>query len=136
MRLGGVLVFLLAGAALAGEDRITTTEAKEHVGETRVYTVTGIVRGTRLPEKNPSGTVLLLDLDGVHPDQVCTVQVLDASGMAGCRSAPEAPTDKVITSPVTYQDKVIAVTGKITEENGVVVITVRTRCQIFVIEKP
>lgn len=67
------LVFLPAGLSLAGQSaKITTGEAKNHVGEKE--TVCGHVAGSRYADKS-KGQPTFLDLDGRYPHAAFTILI-------------------------------------------------------------
>jgi len=80
--------------------RLTAGEAKDHIGERA--TVCGKVASTRYAATT-RGRPTFLNLDKAHPNQVFTVLIWGESR------------EKFGTPEVTYRDKQICATGKITE---------------------
>ena len=103
-RLTLIAIFLGVALPVSAQRKLTTTEAKDHVGETG--TVCGTVVSTRYAASTRSQPTFL-NLDQPYPNQVFTVLIWGSN-----RS-------KVGTPEVDYKGKRICATGKITEYRGV-----------------
>jgi hypothetical protein len=97
------LFLLLASSTLAQTNKITATEAKDHVGETR--TVCGKVASTHFAAKS-KGQPTFLNLDDRYPKEVFTILIWGSD-----RAKFGAPETK-------YRDARVCVTGKITSYRG------------------
>ena len=105
-RLSGVLAICLLGmsvAALGQGKKLTTAEAKDHIGEQA--TVCGRVASTRYAETT-RGKPTFLNLDKPYPSQLFTVLI-----WGDHREKFGSPEEK-------YRDKQVCATGKITEYRG------------------
>jgi DNA/RNA endonuclease YhcR with UshA esterase domain len=110
------LALSLSGPLLA-QSRLSTAEAKNHIGETA--TVCGSVVSTRYASST-KGQPTFLNLDEPYPKQVFTILIWGES-----RS-------KFGTPESDYKGKKICITGKITEYRGVPEIVAESPKQIAV----
>jgi hypothetical protein len=102
-KLSGILTICLLGmsvAALGQAKKLTTAEAKDHIGE--LATVCGRVASTRYAETT-RGKPTFLNLDKPYPSQLFTVLI-----WGDHREKFGNPEEK-------YRDKQVCVTGKIAE---------------------
>jgi micrococcal nuclease len=107
MRITRTLLLLLIGAVFVlpvnAQKKLTTSEAKEHFGETA--TVCGDVVSTRFADST-KGQPTFLNLDKPYPNQIFTVVIWGNN-----RSKFGAPESD-------YKGKRVCVTGKITAYAG------------------
>src|ERR1700739_3875950 len=96
------LVVLFAASALLAADKISSTEAKDHVGE--MGTVCGHVSDTRYVENGSH--VTFLNFEKPSPNHTFTAFV------------PASSRAKVGTPEKDYKDKDVCVTGKIQDYHG------------------
>jgi hypothetical protein len=94
-----LLFFALAFSTSAQTNKLTATEAKDHVGETR--TVCGKVVSTHFASKS-KGEPTFLNLDEPYPKEIFTILIWGSD-----RAKFSAPETK-------YKDARVCVTGKIT----------------------
>jgi hypothetical protein len=97
------LFCLLALSTAAQTNKITATEAKDHVGETR--TVCGKVASAYFASKS-KGEPTFLNLDEPYPKEVFTILIWGSH-----RAKFDTPKTK-------YKDARLCVTGKITSYRG------------------
>jgi DNA/RNA endonuclease YhcR with UshA esterase domain len=108
------LVLLIIQPALA-QKKLTTAEAKDHIGETA--TVCGNVVSTRY-SPSTKGQPTFLNLDKAYPNQVFTVVIWGSNRT------------KFGTPEVDYKGKRICVTGKIAEYRNLPEVTADGPAQI------
>lgn len=96
-------LFLLAASTLFAQDRISSADAKDHMGQTA--TVCGKVATTRYLQ-NSAKRPTFLNFDKPYPDHTFTAVIF------GDNRA------KFGTPEQTFRDKNVCVTGEITEYNG------------------
>lgn len=94
-----LLLFLLTFSTAAQSNKITASEAKDHVGETR--TVCGKVASTHYASGS-KGQPTFLNLDEAYPKEVFTILIWGS----------DRP--KFGTPETKYKDARVCVTGKIT----------------------
>jgi DNA/RNA endonuclease YhcR with UshA esterase domain len=99
-----LLAISLFGASLFAQKKLTTSEAKEHIGETA--TVCGTVVSARYAAST-KGQPTFLNLDRAYPGQVFTVLIWGSDRA------------KFVAPETDYRGKRICATGKITEYRGV-----------------
>jgi hypothetical protein len=97
------LFSVLAFSTTAQTNKITATEAKDHVGETR--TVCGKVASTHFASKS-KGQPTFLNLDEPYPKEVFTILIWGSDRA------------KFGTPETKYKDARVCVTGKITSYRG------------------
>jgi DNA/RNA endonuclease YhcR with UshA esterase domain len=97
------LFLLFAFRTLAQTNKITTAEAKDHVGETQ--TVCGKVVSTHYAVKS-KGEPTFLNLDEPYPKEVFTILIWGSDRA------------KLGTPETKYKDTRVCVTGKITSYRG------------------
>ena len=98
-----LLLFLLTFSTAAQSNKITASEAKDHVGETR--TVCGKVASTHYASGS-KGQPTFLNLDEAYPKEVFTILIWGS----------DRP--KFGTPETKYKDARVCVTGKITSYRG------------------
>jgi len=99
-----IWIATIFSVTLAAQKKLTTAEAKDHVGETA--TVCGTVASTRYAAST-RGQPTFLNLDKPYPSQIFTALIWGSN-----RS-------KFGTPEIDYKGKRVCVTGKITEYRGV-----------------
>jgi hypothetical protein len=97
------LVALLFAPVLSAQKKVTTAEAKDHIGETA--TVCGQVASARFASST-RGRPTFLNLDKPYPSQIFTALIWGEN-----RAKFGKPEDD-------YRNKRVCVTGKITEYRG------------------
>jgi hypothetical protein len=110
------LVFLATGTALA-QQRLKSSEAKDHVGETA--TVCGLVASTHYAASSRRQPTFL-NLDAAYPSQIFTIVIWGSDRTKFGR--PEAE----------YNNKRVCITGKISEYKGVAEVIATEPSQIKV----
>ena len=116
-----ILIFLLFSFPSLAQQKLTTSEAKNHVGQTA--TVCGQVASTNYAART-RGRPTFLNLDRPYPNQIFTVVIWGENR------------DKFLTPPeLTFRDKNVCVTGDIKSYRGSPEIIVTDTSQIQIEKK-